>query len=125
MKWILDAGALLALERGSTEVRAVLRDAAARGVVARTHGGVVGQVWRGGARQARLSIGLRGVEVVPLDEALGRDAGTLLAVAGTSDVIDAAVVLLAEDGDAIITSDPGDIAHLARAAGVWVEVLAV
>ena len=125
MRLILDAGAFVALERGSREVRTIMQDGIRQGSLPRTHGGVVGQVWRGGARQASLARGLRGVEVAPLDDALGREAGRLLAAAGTIDVIDAAVVLLAEDGDAIITSDPQDIAHLARAAGVWVEVLRV
>jgi hypothetical protein len=38
-------------------------------------------------------------------------------------VIDAALVLLAEDGDRIITSDPEDIAPLARAADLDVELV--
>lgn len=48
---------------------------------------------------------LDGVEVVPLDDELGPQAGVLLKHTGGRDVIDAAVVLLACDGDAILTSD--------------------
>src|SRR5262245_19068800 len=59
-----------------------------------THGGVVGQVWRRPARQARLALALRAMDVRPLDGTLGRNAGMLLAAAGTTDVIDAALVLL-------------------------------
>ncbi len=67
--------------------------------------GVAGQVWRGGPRQARLAQALDGVDVQPLDDDLGRAAGVLLGRARQSDVIDAAVVLLANDGDEIVTSD--------------------
>ena len=44
----------------------------------------------------------------PLDESLGRAAGALLGATKQSDVIDAALVLLAHDGDRIVTSDPDD-----------------
>lgn len=64
-----------------------------------------------------------GVEVEPLDDSLGRRAGVLLAATGTSDVIDAAVVLLARDGDEIYASDPGDLATLASTAGLHIELV--
>ena len=60
-----------------------------------------------------------------LDVVLGRRAGALLARAGTSDVIDAAVVLLASDGDWILTSDPDDLEPLVEAAGLLVDVIPV
>jgi hypothetical protein len=41
----------------------------------------------------------------------------MLGTAGTSDPIDATVVLLAAPGDRILTSDTGDIARPAAAAG--------
>ena len=91
-----------------------------------THGGVVGQAWRcRGPRQALLAKALQGVEVRALDESAGRAAGELLATARSRDVIDAAVVLLAEDGDQLITSDPGDLRSLARAARLSVELIPV
>jgi hypothetical protein len=67
------------------------------------------------------------VEVRPLDDRLGRRVGLLLARvgAGRRDVVDAAVVLLAEDGDEILTSDPLDLEALAVAAGVRVDLVAV
>jgi hypothetical protein len=84
-----------------------------------THGGIVGQIGRvGGPRQARLATALSAIDVRPLDDGLGRRAGTLLAKAGASDVIDAALVLLAEDGDEIITSDPDDLTLLASHASL-------
>ncbi|MPZ65533.1 MAG: hypothetical protein GEU83_08450 [Pseudonocardiaceae bacterium] len=48
-----------------------------------------------------------------------RAAGELCAKAGTSDVVDALVVLLAHDGNAvmIVTSDPGDLTLLVAVLG--------
>jgi hypothetical protein len=38
-------------------------------------------------------------------------------------VIDAAIVLVAEDGDRIVTSDPDDLRSLAAASGRDVELI--
>jgi hypothetical protein len=40
-------------------------------------------------------------------------------------VIDAAVVLLAHDGDTVLTSDPGDLAALAAEADIHLDLAAV
>ncbi len=91
-----------------------------------THGGVVAQVWRGGVgRQARLAAALRGTRVAPLDDVMGRSAGVLLARSGLDDAIDAALVALCSHGDEILTSDPNDLAALAEAAGLDVNILPV
>lgn len=126
MTVLLDAGALLALERGEREMVAILKDERKAGRDPVTHGGVVGQVWRGGGgRQARLARALPAVRVLDLGDELGRRAGGLLARTGSTDVIDAAVVLLAADGDEIYTSDPDDLRALAEAAGVHVDLVVV
>ena len=125
MTVVLDAGALIAVEAGDRELIAFLRRERRAGRVPVTHGGVVGQVWRGGPRQANLARLLPGLDVAPLDDALGRRAGVLLGAARRADVIDAAVVLLAHDGDEIITSDPDDLAALAHAAGLHLDLIAV
>jgi len=81
----------------------------------------VGQVWRDGGRQARLSRLLRSrqVSVVALDDERARAAGQLCGACGTSDVIDASVVLCArEHGHRILTADPADIAALDPAAAI-------
>ena len=115
---VLDAGALLALERNQRATVARLRAAVRQHVDLRTTAIVLGQVWRNPeGRQARLARLLRAVEVRPVDEQMGRRAGVLLARAGTSDPIDATVVLVAESGDRILTSDPADIRRLVAAAG--------
>ncbi len=123
MSLVLDAGALMALERNQRAMWVRLKDAVLMGELPRTHGGVLGQVWRGGHRQARLSQALAGIEILALDEDLGRAAGRLLAVAGGSDVIDAAVVLIAEDGDVIVTSDLDDLEQLSAASHRHLELV--
>jgi hypothetical protein len=120
---VLDSGAFVALERNERQMWIRLKAAQANGEVPITHAGVLGQVWRGGPRQARLSQALGGIEVVALDEPLGRAVGRLLGAAGMSDVIDAAVVLLANDGDEIVTVDRSDIEALAAASGRHVELI--
>lgn len=126
MTLIFDAGALLALEKNDKETWRRLKSATLAGFPPVTHGGVVGQVWRGGGpRQARLAMALDGIEVFPLDDDLGRRAGALLRRSGGSDVIDAALVLLAEDGDEIVTSDPDDLAVLTEHASLDVELYPV
>jgi hypothetical protein len=121
---ILDSGALIALERNDRAMWRRLKSAYLAGSVPVSHGGVVGQVWRGhGSRQALLATALAGVDVRALDDRLGRAAGELLAAARRQDVIDAALVLLAHDGDHVVTSDPGDLEPLARAAGRHIELI--
>lgn len=126
MTLVLDAGALLAIERGSRAVVTSIKRECVSGRVPVTHGGVVGQVWRGGSgRQAGLAQLLPHLEIAALDGDLGKSAGVLLKQARGSDVIDAAVVLLAGDDDLILTSDPDDLAVLAGASGIHVEIVPV
>lgn len=125
MALVLDAGAILAAERGDRDVVALIKGELQRGHVPITHGGIVGQVWRGGARQARIAALLDGTLVVPLDAVLGRRAGALLARARKADVIDAALVLLAHEGDTVLSSDAGDLRALARAADLELDIVHV
>jgi hypothetical protein len=126
MSLVLDAGALIAIERGNRHIIALLKRELEAGRTPRTHGAVVGQVWRGGSgRQARLSALLPALDTAALDASLGRRAGVLLGLAKTRDVVDAALVLLALDGDSILTSDPDDIAHLASSLGLDADVVPV
>ena len=123
MTLVLDSGALIALERNQRSMWTRLKAAHGSGIPPLTHAGVLGQAWRGGPRQARLARALKGVDVEPLDSERGRASGELLATSGLSDVIDAALVLLSDDGDEIVTSDVDDLAELAVAAGRHVELI--
>lgn len=123
MTLVLDTGALVALERNERPMWVRLKAAHSSGELPLTHAGVVGQAWRGGARQARLAQALAAIDVRALDEDLGRAAGQLLAATGLADVIDAAIVLLAHDGDEIVTVDHDDLGTLAGASGRHVELI--
>lgn len=125
MSLILDAGALIAIERDDRHTIALIKQELLAGRTPVTHGGVVGQVWRGGGRQAALARLLAGSEVVSLDDSLGRRAGALLGRGRRQDVIDAALVLLAVDGDSLLTSDPDDIEPLAASAGLHIDIIPV
>jgi len=126
LRLILDAGALVAVERGDREVVALIKRELTAGRAPVTHSGVVGQVWRGGSgRQAPLARLLPGLEIVGIDEALGRRAGLLLGKARLSDVVDAALVVLAADGDSVLTSDVQDLRRLVEAADTHVDLVPV
>jgi hypothetical protein len=115
---ILDSGALVAVDRDDRAMAARLRAAQQHGLQLRSNAMVIAQVWRDRhGRQANLARLLRAVDVRPVTQQDGRDAGALQAAAGTADPIDATVVLLAAPGDRILTSDPGDLSRLAEAAG--------
>ena len=126
MTLVLDAGALIAIEKNDRAMWRRLKAALHSGEIPITHGGVVGQAWRGrGSRAALIARALASVDVRALDEDLGRRSGELLGRTKRSDVIDAALVLISSDGDAIATSDPSDLEALARAAGRVVDLIAV
>lgn len=113
----LDAGALIALERGDARVRALLRDAIARGAEVDVPTTVVAQVWRGGGpRQARLAalLAADGLAQPTLDAETARAVGHVCGRTGTSDVVDAHVAVHAVARRlAVVTSDPEDIVALA------------
>lgn len=112
MKLVLDAGALVAIDRADRRVAGLVelgRRAAAPLV---TTAPVVGQAWRDGARQARLARALAMIDVRPVDGNGARAAGELLARSGTSDVVDALLALLAAPGDQLLTGDTDDMAAL-------------
>lgn len=124
MRLVLDTGAFIALDRNDRAMWRRLKAARAAGHVPLSHGGVIGQAWRGGGpRHALLARALEGIDIRPLDDALGRAAGELLAAAKARDVIDAALVLLATDGDVVVTSDPEDIEPLALTSGRHVDIV--
>jgi hypothetical protein len=123
---VLDAGAFIAAERGTGDVAALVKNEFTSGRVPLTNGAVIAQIWRGGTgRQVKVARLLDSVEVVPVDDGLGKHAGMLLARTGAADAIDASVVCLAQDGDDILTSDPRDLLDLVRTAGVHVELIPV
>lgn len=109
---MLDAGALIAVERGDRPTALLIEVARQEHREVVVPAGVVAQVWRGGRRQARLArlLGAREVVVEPLTDAGARAAGVLCGEAGTSDVVDATVVLAARRHRAtVVSSDRADL----------------
>ena len=112
---VLDAGALIAFERNDRRVRALIELAVAQRAALVTPAAVVAQVWRDGARQARLSrllaSGALEVEALDLDEA--QAVGGLCGMSATKDIVDAHVVLVARrTGAVVVTSDPRDLRRI-------------
>ena len=70
---VMDAGALIALDRGDKRMIALLHQVLAQGCTFRVPAGVVGRAWRNGRVQVTLARFLRAeeVEIVPLDELCG------------------------------------------------------
>ncbi len=125
---VLDAGALIALDRNRREIWALLRVASEDGSSIEVPAGAIAQAWRDGQRQVQLARALRHCDEVPLDGELARAAGRLCADARTSDVVDASVAIVAAGrarygNVAVVTSDPGDISHLTTTMGIDVRII--
>lgn len=111
----LDSGALIAFERSRRPVVALVARALERGDTLAVPAGVVAQVWRDGGRQVRLVrlLASDSIEVVPLDDPTARAVGQLCGVTGTTDVVDASVVLCARQrGHRVLTSDADDLRRI-------------
>lgn len=110
---VVDAGALIAFEkRNRTMIRIAQSLLADRAVIV-TSAGVVAQVWRDPAKQGALAYFMAHVRVVDLSLVVARHLGRMMAIAKTSDVVDAHVVHLArEHRCAVLTSDPLDLRAL-------------
>lgn len=111
----LDAGALIALEKGDSTMARIVALAWERDGVVAIPATVLAQVWRDGAKQARLARLLDSsfCEVVPMNRVLAQKSGALCGHTRTSDIVDASVVVVAKErGHRIVTSDPDDLRRL-------------
>jgi hypothetical protein len=110
---VLDAGALVALDRNDRAMWADITSAGLARVTVVVPTAALAQVWRGSPQQARLARALHGCDIASFDD-LSKASGELCGTARTSDVVDASVALTASRGRAthIYTSDVGDIKHL-------------
>lgn len=111
----LDTGALIAVQRGSARMTALLRRVVADGMSLSVPAAALAQAWRDGSRQARLARLLTAseTEVVAMDHATARAIGAICGQAGVDDVVDVSVVLCArERRDTIVTSDQRDLRRI-------------
>lgn len=109
----LDAGALIAYERGDARVREILATAYARGFVPSIPAIALAEVWHGDAKDARVARLLKASSIEVVDERSAREAGRLRRVTPGAGTIDACIAMgVRKRGDAIATSDPDDMRTL-------------
>jgi hypothetical protein len=111
---ILDAGFLISVDRGERAAQEFLTAALIHETPLTTTHPVVAQVWRDGARQARLARFLQSVVVIEFDD--GPEVGNLLARSDTRDAVDAHLVVVAvRRSEPILTGDVHDLEALVTA----------
>ncbi len=109
----LDAGALIAYERGDERVREILAVAYARGLVPTIPAVALAEVWQGDAKDARVARLLKACSIEALDERLARAAGRLRRATPGADTIDACIAVgVSQRADALATSDQDDLRRL-------------
>ena len=113
---VLDAGAMIAFERGHRWMRGLVAKASEAEIDVVIPTSALAQVWRGGARSASVARLVSAGMIDSLDEARAKEVGERLGRLDGSDIADAHVVCCALDHDAeLVTSDPEDMKSLASA----------
>ena len=121
---VLDAGVLIAHERGDRSPAAWLDRAAREGVDIAVAAPTIAEVWRDGSRQARLARLLNVCRIIDCDRQLARSGGENMARASSRETLDAIVVAAAAlVGGAVLTDDLSDLRPLGAAAGVRIVPL--
>lgn len=109
----LDAGALIAYERGEERIREILAVAYARGLVPTIPAIALAEVWRGDPQDARVARLLKACSIETVDERLARAAGRLRRATPRAGTIDACIAVgVNKRGDAVATSDADDMRKL-------------
>ncbi len=121
---VLDAGVLIAHERGDRTAAAWLDRAARERVDLAVAAPTIAEAWRGGGRQVRLARLLGSCRIVDCNSEVARGAGELLGLARSANTLDALLVASAARlGGVILTDDVEDIQPLADLARVKVATL--
>lgn len=110
---ILDAGVFIALENPSQRrvVLALIERMQAEGVEPATNDAALAQAWRDPARQVPMAMLVKATTVHRFGDP--RVIGIRCGMAGTSDVVDASLAVLADQLETVIvTTDPADMARL-------------
>ncbi|WHM37991.1 twitching motility protein PilT [Streptomyces sp. BPTC-684] len=112
--FIYDSGALIAAAKNDRTFLGRHSRLLARDIVPLVPAGVLAQCWDTRAMAANLHRVLRGCRVLPLTEPVAKAAAILCQKNGSTDVVDASVVLasLAHECAPILTDDLGDIKAL-------------
>jgi hypothetical protein len=124
-RYVYDTGALLAAESNDRRLWSLHNEALAARRPPVVPAPVLAQAWRGGP-QPLLSRLLKNCVVESMDEPTAREAGRTCALAGSHDVVDATVIVVAvRSAREVVTSDRKDMEGLSRAVGRPVEFHAV
>lgn len=110
-----DAGGLIALDRDDRRVVVLLARASQTNAPITIPASALSQAIRRPERQVRLARLIRqpATTVAALDRVDATSVGRLLAASGTSDVVDAHVVICARRaGQRVVTADPDDLRRL-------------
>ena len=122
---VYDAAVLVAADRNERRAWAEHKARLEFGVIPLVPAPVVAQVSRS-PRQVQLRRFLTGCVVIPFGESEAHEAGRLLGLTRTADVVDAVVVTTALRQKAmILTGDRADMERLVRASGREVAVVTV
>ncbi|MGA3185130.1 MAG: PIN domain-containing protein [Candidatus Dormibacteria bacterium] len=117
----LDAGALIALDRGDRRMLVLAARAMDSGARLTVPATALAEAIRHPERQVRLARLIRQptTDVVALDRVDATHVGRLLAASQTQDITDAHVVICARRAEqTVVTSDPADLRALDPALGV-------
>ena len=124
-RFVYDAAVLVAADRNERRVWAEHKARLEMGYIPLVPAPVLAQVSRS-SKQAQLRRFLTGCNVVPLDESGAHEAGRLLGLTKTVDIVDAVVVIVAARNKAVIlTGDEDDIERLVRASQSEIAVAAI
>ncbi len=112
---VLDAGALIALERNDRALWTALKLAALQNVDVLVPTAALAQVWRRTPSQSRLAAALAHCVLASFDT-VAREVGELCGRTRTADICDAQVAIVAaRHGAVLYTSDPTDMRRLLAA----------
>lgn len=121
----LDAGGLIAVDRDERRVAVLLARAAETRAAVTVPASALAQAIRQPERQARLARLIRQptTVVVDLDRVDATNVGRLLAASGTTDIVDAHVVVCARRArQRVVTSDPDDLRRLDPSLAVFSDL---
>jgi hypothetical protein len=122
---VYDAGVLVAADRNERQAWAEHKVRLELGMIPLVPAPVVAQVSRS-PQQAQLRRFLTGCVVAPLGETEAHEAGRLLGLTKTADIVDAVVVITALRQKAtILTSDPDNIERLVGASRREIAVVTI
>ncbi len=104
---VLDAGALIAIDRRDRTVGAMLRVRRRDSIPVHTSAAAVALVRCQGQRQANLARLLAGIDITALHDSAGRRVGELLRANNSKDRVNALVALPAEPDGMVLTPSAG------------------